>query len=165
MVLSLYSRGMTTRDIEAHPREVYGVDASRGLVSDVTDVVADEVGLWRARPVDEVYPIVYVDGVRIRVRDRGVVTVKAAHLVIGVGLEGRKQALGVWIAEAEGARFWCSVLTELRNRGLRDILVCCCDGLSGLPEAVTAVFPDGCGSSEVSTEGFVASGSARVLIV
>ena len=142
MILSLYSRGMTTRDSEAHLREVYGVHASRELVSNVTDVVADEVELWRARPVDEVYPIVYIDGIRIKVRDQGAVSIKVAHLVIGVDVEGRKHALGVWIGEAEGAKFWCSVLTELRNRGLRDILICCCDGLSGLPEAMTTVFPN-----------------------
>jgi putative transposase len=142
MILSLYARGMTTRDIEAHLREVYGVNASRELISNVTDVVTDEIELWRNRPVDEVYPIVYIDGIRIRVRDKGAVTVKVAHLVIGVDVEGRKHALGVWIAEAEGAKFWLSVLTELRNRGLRDILICCCDGLSGLPEAITTAFPD-----------------------
>jgi putative transposase len=102
MILSLYARGMTTRDIEAHLREVYGVNASRDLISNVTDVVADEIELWRNRPVDEVYPIVYIDGIRIRVRDKGAVTVKVAHLVIGVDVEGRKHALGVWIAEAEG---------------------------------------------------------------
>jgi putative transposase len=141
MILSLYARGMTTRDIEAHLREVYGVNASRELISNVTDVVTDEIELWRNRPVDEVYPIVYIDGIRIRVRDKGAVTVKVAHLVMGVDVEGRKHALGVWIAEAEGAKFWLSVLTELRNRGLRDILICCCDGLSGLPEAITTAFP------------------------
>ena len=142
MILSLYARGMTTRDIEAHLREVYGVNASRELISNVTDVVTDEIELWRNRPVDEVYPIVYVDGLRIKVRDQGAVTVKVAYVVIGIDVEGRKHALGMWIAETEGARFWLSVLTELRNRGLRDILICCCDGLSGLPEAITTAFPD-----------------------
>lgn len=142
MILSLYARGLSTRDIEAHLLEVYGVKASRELISNVTEVVTDEVDTWRNRPVDEVYPIVYVDGLRIRVRDKGAVTIKAAHLVIGVDVEGRKHALGVWIAETEGAKFWHSVLTGLRNRGLRDILILCCDGLSGLPEAVTSVFPD-----------------------
>ncbi len=142
MILSLYSRGMTTRDIEAHLHEVYGVAASRELISKVTDVVADEIELWRNRPVDEVYPIVYIDGLRIKVRDQGAVTVKVAYLVIGVDVEGRKHALGVWIAESEGAKFWLSVLTELRNRGLRDILICCCDGLTGLPEAITTAFPN-----------------------
>ncbi len=109
----------------------------------MTDVVVDEIEIWRNRPVDEVYPIVYVDGLRIKVRDRGAVTIKTAYLVIGVDVEGRKHALGCWIAEAEGAKLWLSVLTQLRNRGLRDILICCCDGLSGLPEAITSVFVDG----------------------
>lgn len=142
MILSLYARGLTTRDIEAHLREVYGVNASRELISNVTDVVTDEIELWRNRPVDEVYPIVYIDGIRLQIRDKGAVTVKVAHLVIGVDVAGRKHALGVWIAEAEGAKFWLSVLTALRNRGLRDILICCCDGLSGLPEAITTAFPN-----------------------
>ncbi|MGH3781378.1 MAG: IS256 family transposase [Pseudonocardiaceae bacterium] len=142
MILSLYARGLTTRDIEAHLLEVYGVKASRELISNVTDVVNDEVEIWRNRPVDEVYPIVYVDGIRIKVRDRGAVTTKVAHLVIGIDVEGRKHALGLWIAEAEGAKFWLSVLHQLRNRGLRDVLILCCDGLTGLPDAVTSVFPD-----------------------
>jgi putative transposase len=107
MILSLYSRGMTTRDIEAHLREVYGVDVSRELISNVTDVVVDEVELWRHRPVDEVYPIVYIDGIRIKVRDQGAVTVKVAYLVIGVDVEGRKHALGIWIAESEGRSSGC----------------------------------------------------------
>jgi putative transposase len=143
LILSLYARGMTTRDIEAHLREVYGVNASRELISNVTDVVADEVDLcgvtvrWMRCIRSSLST-----GSPIRVRDQGAVTVKVAHLVIGVDVEGRKHALGVWIGEAEGAKFWCSVLTELRNRGLRDILICCCDGLSGLPEAITTVFPN-----------------------
>jgi len=142
LLLSCYARGMSTRDIEAHLLEVYGVKASREMVSNITDVVTDEIEIWRNRPVDEVYPIVYIDGIRIKVRDKGAVTVKSAYLVIGVDVEGRKHALGCWIAEAEGAKFWHSVLTQLRNRGLRDILIACCDGLSGLPDAITAVFPD-----------------------
>jgi putative transposase len=142
IVLSCYSRGMSTRDIEAHLREVYGVNASRELISNITDVVADEIEIWRNRPVDEVYPIVYVDGIRIKVRDKGAVTIKTAHLVVGVDVDGRKHSLGCWIAEAEGAKFWHSVLTQLRNRGLRDILIACCDGLTGLPDAINSVFPD-----------------------
>jgi putative transposase len=141
MVLSLYARGMTTRDIEAHLLEVYGVSASRELISKITDVVADEIVTWQNRPVDEVYPIMYVDAIRIRVKDRGVVTVKAAHLVVGIDVDGRKHVLGVWIADDEGAKFWLSVLTQLRNRGLRDVLIVCCDGLTGLPDAITTVFP------------------------
>jgi putative transposase len=141
LVLSCYARGMSTRDIEAHLFEVYGVKASRELISNITEVVTDEIELWRNRPVDEVYPIVYIDGIRIKVRDKGAVTIKVAHLVIGVDVEGYKHALGCWIAEAEGAKFWHSVLTQLRNRGLRDILIACCDGLTGLPDAITTVFP------------------------
>jgi len=142
MILSLYSRGMTTRDIEAHLREVYGLQASRELISNVTDVVTDEIKLWQSRPIDEVYPIVYVDGLRLKVKDNGLVTVKVAHLVIGVDVEGRKRALGVWMADSEGAKFWQKVVTDLRNRGLNDILVACCDGLTGLPDAIRSAFPD-----------------------
>jgi transposase-like protein len=121
---------------------VYGVKASRELISNVTDVVVDEIEIWRNRPVDEVYPIVYIDGLRIKVRDKGAVTIKVAHLAVGVDVDGRKHALGLWIAEVEGAKFWHLVLTQLRNRGLRDILILCCDGLTGLPDAVTSAFPD-----------------------
>ena len=142
MILSLYSRGMTTRDIEAHLREVYGVDASRELISNITDVVVDEIKAWQSRPLDEVYPILYIDGIRIRVKDNGVVTTKVAYLAIGVDVEGRKHALGCWIADTEGAKFWQKVLTDLRNRGMRDVLIACCDGLTGLPDAIGAVFPE-----------------------
>jgi putative transposase len=142
MILSLYSRGMTTRDIEAHLREVYGVAASRELISNVTEVVVDEIKLWQSRPLDEVYPIVYVDGLRLRVKDNGVVTTKVAYLAIGVDVDGRKHALGCWIRDTEGAKFWQKVLSDLRNRGVHDILILCCDGLTGLPDAVGAVFPD-----------------------
>lgn len=140
MILSLYSRGMTTRDIEAHLREVYGVQASRELISTVTDVVADEIELWRSRPLDEVYPILYVDGIRVRIKDNGVVGTKVAYLAIGVDVEGRKHALGCWICDTEGAKFWQKVVTDLRNRGVKDILIACCDGLTGLPDAIHSVF-------------------------
>lgn len=142
MILSLYSRGMTTRDIEAHLAEIYGITASRELISKVTDVVEDEIKAWQSRPLDAVYPIVYVDGIRLRIRDNGVVTQRSAHLVIGVDTDGRKHALGCWIETTEGAKFWAKVLADLRNRGLRDILICCCDGLTGLPDAIRSVFPD-----------------------
>ncbi|OAA17922.1 transposase [Frankia sp. EI5c] len=141
-ILSLYSRGMTTRDIEAHLAEVYGVEASRELISNVTDVVVDEIKTWQSRPLDEVYPIMYVDGIRLRVKDNGVVSTKVAYLAIGVDIDGRKHALGCWIQDSEGAKFWQKVLADLRNRGVRDVLIVCCDGLTGLPDAVTAVFPD-----------------------
>lgn len=142
MILSLYSRGMTTRDIKAHLAEVYGIDASPDLISRITDVVVDEIKAWQSRPIDAVYPIVYVDGIRIKVRDNGVVTQRSAHLVIGVDTDGYKHALGIWIETNEGAKFWAKVLADLRNRGLTDILICCCDGLTGLPDAIRSVFPD-----------------------
>ena len=141
-ILSLYSRGMTTRDIEAHLREVYGVNASRELISNVTEVVVDEIKAWQSRPLDEVYPILYVDGIRIRVKDNGVVATKVAYLAIGVDVDGRKHALGCWIQDSEGAKFWAKILSDLRNRGVKDILIACCDGLTGLPDAIRSIFPD-----------------------
>ena len=142
VVLSLYSRGMTTRDIEAHLAEVYGASVSRELISNVTDVVVDEIKAWQSRPLDEVYPILYIDGLRLRIKDNGVITTKVAYLAIGVDLEGRKHALGVWIQDSEGAKFWQKVVIDLRNRGVRDILIACCDGLSGLPDAIRSIYPD-----------------------
>ena len=142
MILSLYSRGMTTRDIEAHLLEIYGVNASRELISNITDVVVDEIKVWQSRPLDEVYPILHVDGIRIRVKDNGVVTKKVAYLAIGVDVDGRKHALGCWIQDTEGAKFWQKVLSDLRNRGVKDILIACCGGLTGLPDAIHAIFPE-----------------------
>jgi putative transposase len=142
MILSLYARGMTTRDIKAHLGEVYGVEVSHETVAKITDVVADEVRGWQSRPVDEVYPILFVDGIRIKVRDGGAVTNKVAHLVVGVDVDGFKHVLGIWMQSSEGAKFWLGVFTELRNRGLRDPLIACCDGLTGLPDAITTIWPD-----------------------
>lgn len=142
LILSLYARGMTTRDIKAHLGEVYGVEVSHETVANVTDVVVDEIRAWQSRPVDEVYPIVFVDGIRIKVRDAGAVTNKVAHLVVGVDVDGFKHVLGIWLQAGEGAKFWLSVFTELRNRGLRDALIVCCDGLPGLPDAITTIWPD-----------------------
>jgi putative transposase len=141
-ILSLYARGMTTRDIRDHLAEVYGSEVSHETVANVTDVVADEVRSWQNRPVDEVYPILYVDAIRIKVRDNGTVVNKAAHLVVGVDVDGFKQVLGIWIQEGEGAKFWLPVLTDLRQRGLRDALIVCCDGLTELPDAIAATWPD-----------------------
>jgi len=141
-ILSLYSRGLTTRDIEAHLLETYGINASRELISNVTDVVVDEIKAWQSRPLDEVYPILYVDGIRLRIKDNGVVTTKVAYLAIGVDVEGRKHALGCWIQDSEGAKFWAKILSDLRNRGVKDILIACCDGLTGLPDAIRSIFPD-----------------------
>ncbi len=142
MILSLYSRGMTTRDIRAHLGEVYGIEVSHETVAKVTEVVAEEVRAWQSRPVEEVYPIVFVDGLRIKVRDGGTVTNRAAHMVVGVDVDGFKHVLGIWVQAAEGAKFWLGVFTELRNRGLRDPLIVCCDGLTGLPDAITTIWPD-----------------------
>jgi putative transposase len=144
-ILSLYARGMTTRDIRDHLGEVYGAEVSHETVANVTDVVADEVRTWQNRPVDEVYPILYVDAIRVKVRDGGpggTVINKAAHLVVGVDVDGFKHVLGVWLQQTEGAKFWLGVLTELRTRGLRDALIVCCDGLTGLPDAIAATWPD-----------------------
>lgn len=118
MILSLYARGMSTRDITEHLAEVYGAAVSAATVSRVTEVVADEIAAWQSRPVDPVYPILYIDAIRLKIRDGGVVANKAAHVVIGVDVEGIKQVLGVWIQQTEGAKFWHGVLTELRNRGV-----------------------------------------------
>lgn len=142
VVLSLYSRGMTTRDIEAHLEEVYGTRVSRELISNITEVVVDEIKEWQARGLDEVYPILYIDGLRLRIRDNGVVGTKVAYLAIGVDVEGRKHALGCWIQDTEGAKFWQKVVIDLRNRGVRDILIACCDGLTGLPDAIRSIYPE-----------------------
>jgi putative transposase len=141
MILSLYARGMSTRDITEHLAEVYGATVSAATISRVTDVVADEIAAWQSRPVDPVYPILYIDAIRIKIRDGGVVANKAAHVVIGVDIDGIKQVLGIWIQQTEGAKFWHGVLTELRNRGCRDALFVCCDGLTGLAESIAAVWP------------------------
>lgn len=142
MILSLYARGMSTRDITEHLSEVYGASVSAATISRVTDVVVDEIAAWQSRPVDPVYPILYIDAIRLKIRDGGVVANKAAHVVIGVDIDGIKQVLGMWIQQTEGAKFWHGVLTELRNRGCRDALFVCCDGLTGLPESITAVWPE-----------------------
>lgn len=141
-IISMYARGMTTRDIQTHLEEVYGVEISPSLVSRVTDAVTEEVRLWQNRPLDELYPIVYLDAVRIKVKHNGPVVTKAVFLAIAVTLEGVKEVLGMWAAETEGAKFWLSILTELRNRGVKDILIACVDGLKGFPEAIEAAFPN-----------------------
>src|SRR5487761_1550773 len=140
MILSLYSRGMTTRDIHAHLAEVYGAEVSPALVSAVTDVVADEITEWQNRPLDAFYAILYIDALVVKVRDGGGVDNKAAYLVTGVDADGFKHVLGIWLGTAEGSRFWGGVLAELRNRGIKDVLFVCCDGLNGLPEAIEATW-------------------------
>jgi len=139
-ILSLYARGMSVREIQSHLEEMYGTDVSPTLISSVTDAVIEEVKAWQARPLDALYPIVYLDCIHVKVRD-GTVRVKAVYLAIGINLAGEKEVLGLWIAQTEGARFWLQVVTELKNRGVQDILIACVDGLKGFPEAIEAVYP------------------------
>jgi putative transposase len=140
-ILGMYARGMSVRDIQAQLTELYGTEISPDLISTVTDEVFAEVQAWQARPLDAVWPIVYLDALVIKVRDQGVVGNRSAYLAMGVDLEGKKQILGLWLEANEGARFWLKVATELKNRGVEDIFIACCDGLKGFPEAIEAVFP------------------------
>ena len=140
-VLSLYARGMTTREIQGHLKELYGTEISPALISNVTDSVLKDVEAWRNRPLDSIYPIVYLDALHLKMRLDGLVQTRAVYLALGVNLEGRKELLGLWIGEKEGSKFWLSILTQLRNRGVQDILIACVDGLTGFPEAIESEFP------------------------
>jgi putative transposase len=140
-IISMYARGMTTREIQGHLKEIYGVEVSPDLVSTVTDGVLEEVRAWQHRALDEVYPIVYLDALQIKVRDEGKISNRAFHIAIGVNMTGLKEVLGIWASQTEGAKFWMSVITEIKNRGVKDIFVACVDGLKGFPEAIEAVFP------------------------
>ena len=141
MIISLYAKGMTTRDIAEHLTATYGASVSHETIANITDAINEQVKEWRNRPLDEVYPIMYVDAIRLRIRDGGAVRIKACHLAVGVDVDGVKRVLGMWIEANEGARFWMQVMTELRNRGVKDVLIVCCDGLPGLPEAIGSVWP------------------------
>jgi len=141
-ILCLYAKGMSTRDIVASFQEMYGADISPGLVSQVTNAVMEQVIEWQNRPLDAVYPIVYLDCIVLKIRQDKRVINKAIHLALGINIEGHKELLGMWIAENEGAKFWLSVLTELQNRGVKHLLIACVDGLSGFPEAINAAFPN-----------------------
>jgi len=141
LILSLYSRGLSTREIQSHIEEIYGVEVSPDLISTVTSAVEEKVREWQQRPLDEVYPILYLDALRVKIRVDGRVQNRCVYIAIGVNLEGKKETLGLWSAENEGAKFWLSVLTELQNRGVRDLLIACVDGLKGFPEAIETVFP------------------------
>ena len=140
-IISMYARGMTTREIQGHLKEIYGVDVSPELISTVTDAVIDEVKQWQSRPLDPLYTIVYLDAIFIKIREEGHVQNQAVYLAIGVNLDGIKEVLGLWIAKTEGAKFWLQVITEIKNRGVEDILIACVDGLKGFPEAIESVFP------------------------
>ena len=141
-ILSLYAKGMTTREIAATFKELYDADVSPALVSKVTDAVMEQVVEWQTRPLDAVYPIVYLDCIVLKVRQDNRVINKSVFLALGINIEGQKELLGMWLAENEGAKFWLNVLTELKNRGLNDILIACVDGLKGFPDAINAVYPE-----------------------
>lgn len=140
-ILSLYARGMTVREIQGHLEEMYGTEVSPTLISTVTDAIIEDAKAWQSRPLDALYPIVYLDCIHVKVRDAGSVRAKAVYLALGINLAGEKELLGLWIAQTEGAKFWLQVVTELKNRGVADIFIACVDGLKGFPEAIEAVFP------------------------
>jgi putative transposase len=141
-ILSMYARGMTTREIQGHLQEMYGIEVSPTLISDVTDAVLDEVKAWQNRPLETIYGVVYLDALYVKMRHEGRVENRAVYVAIGIDLEGRKDVLGLWTSGNEGAKFWLGVLTELKNRGVKDILIVCIDGLKGFPQAIEAVFPE-----------------------
>src|SRR5215211_4497822 len=141
-IVSMYARGMSTREIVGHLRELYGVEVSPDLISAVTDAVLEEVAAWQARPLEPVYPLVFLDALRVKVRDEGLVRDKAVHIALGVRADGAKEVLGLWLEQNEGAKFWLRVMTELKNRGVEDVLMAVVDGLKGFPEAILAVFPE-----------------------
>jgi putative transposase len=140
-ILSLYARGMTVREIQSHLEEMYGAQVSPTLISTVTDAVMDDAKAWQARPLESLYPIVFLDCIHVKIRDAGAVRAKAVYLALGVNMAGEKEILGLWIAQTEGAKFWLQVVTELKNRGVADIFIACVDGLKGFPEAIEAVYP------------------------
>ena len=140
-ILSLYARGMTTREIQGHLEEMYQVEVSPTLISNVTEAVIEEVKAWQTRPLDAIYPIAYLDVLVVKMRSEGRVENRAVYVVIGINLEGQKEVLGLWTSANEGAKFWLQVLTELQNRGLKDIFIACVDGLKGFPQAIETVYP------------------------
>jgi putative transposase len=140
-ILALYSRGLSTRDIEAHLEEIYGVKVGRDLISKVTDAVMDDARAWQTRPLDDVYPVLFLDALVLKIRDGGSVQRRACYLALAIGMDGDRTVLGMWFQANEGAKFWMQVLSDLKQRGVQDILICCVDGLKGFPEAIEAVFP------------------------
>ena len=141
-VISLYARGMTMSEIQGHLEEIYQTDISKELISTITDGIIEEVTRWQNRPLDSIYPILYLDCIYVKSRDNHTIIKKAVYLAIGVNLEGKKELLGIWVAKEEGAKFWMQIVTELKNRGVNQIYVACVDGLKGLPEAINSIFPD-----------------------
>jgi putative transposase len=141
-IVSMYARGMSSREIVGHLHDLYGIDVSPDLISAVTDAVLEEIAAWQARPLEAAYPLVFFDALRVKVRDEGLVRNKAVHIALGVRADGSKEILGLWLEQNEGARFWLRVMNELKNRGVEDVLVAVVDGLKGFPEAILAVFPE-----------------------
>ena len=140
-VISMYARGLTVREIQGHLAELYGIEVSPDLISAVTDAILDEIAEWQDRPLEAVYPLIFFDALRVKIRDEGTVRNKAVYLALGVRADGRKEILGLWIEQTEGAKFWLRVMNELKNRGVEDVLIAVVDGLKGFPDAITAVFP------------------------
>jgi len=140
-IIALYARGSSTRDIQAHLQDLYGVEISATLISQVTDVVIEEVRQWQSRPLEPLYPIVWLDALVVKVREGNRICNKAVYLALGVNLEGNKELLGMWLSQSEGAKFWLGILTELKNRGLQDVFIACVDGLTGFADAIEAVYP------------------------
>ena len=141
-IISMYARGMSTREIVGHLHDLYGIDVSPDLISAVTDAVLEEIAAWQGRPLEAAYPLVFFDALRIKIRDEGLVRNKAVHIALGVRADGTKEILGLWLEQNEGAKFWLRVMNELKNRGVEDILIAVVDGLKGFPEAIQAAFPD-----------------------
>jgi putative transposase len=141
IVIGLYGHGMTVRDIQDHLLEIYGIEVSPDLISKITDAVLEEVREWQSRPLDPVWPVIFLDAIVCKVRDQGTVKNKAAHLAVGVGADGKKEVLGIWVEHTEGAKFWLRVMNDLKARGVTDVLVVVCDGLTGLPAAIEVVWP------------------------
>jgi len=141
-IISMYARGMSTREIQGHLEEMYQIEVSPQLISEVTDAVLEDVKAWQSRPLDSVYPIVYFDALFVKIRDSGHIRNKAIYLALGVTLDGQKELLGLWVSQTEGAKFWLQVFTELKNRGVNDIFIACVDGLKGFPDAIESVFTE-----------------------
>ena len=141
-IISMYARGMSTREIAGHLLDLYGIEVSADLISTVTDAVLDEIATWQARPLEPIYPLVFFDALRVKIRDEGLVRNTAVHIALGVRADGTKEILGLWLEQNEGAKFWLRVMNELRNRGVEDVLLAVVDGLKGFPEAIRAVFPE-----------------------
>ena len=141
-IISMYARGMTTRDIQEHVQEIYGAEISPTMVSNITDKIVEVAKEWQNRPLQKIYPITYFDAIHYKIRQDGKIIIKAAYTCLGIDIEGKKEVLGLWVGESEGAKFWLQVFTELKNRGVEDIFIACVDGLKGLPDAIHAVFPE-----------------------